>query len=156
MDDWLESTMALLSGVREIAEGKEGKLAGRVTEALTELEGLAASGDYDALILRLNENHPLVLEAFRKWKPRKPRTPEIELLIAENPELLGRKESGHYEVKPAVVRSYLEEIGCDLTRVDDDDIRRARRNAAKRSTPFLPLSDLHNNVLRGTPQKANS
>ena len=23
-------------------------------------------------------------------------------------------------------------------------------------TPFLPLSDLHNNVLRGTPQKANS
>jgi len=24
------------------------------------------------------------------------------------------------------------------------------------STPFLPLSDLHNNVLRGTPQKANS
>ena len=25
-----------------------------------------------------------------------------------------------------------------------------------RETPFLPLSDLHNKVLRGTPQKANS
>ncbi len=27
---------------------------------------------------------------------------------------------------------------------------------ALESTPFLPLSDLHNNVLKDTPQKANS
>jgi len=129
---WLESTLALLGGLREIAEGKSGKLAGRLSEALTELEGIAEGGDYDALILRLNEYHPLVLEAYRKWKPRKSRAPQYEIFIAEKSEFFEKKESGHFVAKPAVVRSYLEGEGCNLERVDDEDIRRARRNAAQR------------------------
>ena len=132
MDDWLEPTNTLLSNLRALAETKEGKLAEQVMEALTELEGLVACGEYDDLILRVGEHGPLFAEAVRKWSTRQSRAPLYELVIAEKPEFFEKKESGHFMVKPALVRSYLEGEGCDLTRVDDDDIRRARRNAAQR------------------------
>lgn len=136
MDDSWEATNTLLSDLRTIAKAKEGKLAEQLTDAVTELEGLIAAGAYDALELRFSELVPQVAEAFRKWSRRQSRAPVYERLIAEKPEFLEKKESGHYKVKPAVVRSFLEDKGCDLTRVDDADIRRARRNAADTQSTY--------------------